>query len=383
MSVTQKKMLFKTPLISVVFVATLSLGIAGALPTPVQAVCDVNHTSSTCVCTFTPGFTETNAGHWTCVDHSAGTQTLQNAATGQTVTGAASQEQLQTGTQTTNTSNTQTHQAAPMTDNGPLNTTFKPLTQIPAITDLGGTPTLAPFLNTLYKLCIGIAAILAVLQIMRAGIMYMSPDSVSEKTEARNLIGWSLFGLLLVLTPTIVFGIIDPRILNLDIDASIRQIAPSGSSSSNNGGNGGTGASNNGGGSGNGDSTTGSDTATGGTQTDPTNTTPGGGTPGPDETPPAQPPGGSSGTAQVAVTQGAYVYVSYVAASYANVPHCSFVEVHDQYDRQSTCAAGANGVHNPYHVVTSPAPCTRATGTRITITNIPAPICPSDGVYPQ
>ncbi len=382
MSVTQKKMFFKTPLVSVAFVAILSLGIAGALPTPVQAVCDVNHTSSTCVCTFTPGYTETNAGHWTCVDHGAGTQTIQNAATGQTVTGAASEQQM--SQQTTNTSNTQTHQPAPMTDNGPLNTTFKPLTQIPAITELGGTPTLAPFLNTLYKLCIGVAAILAVLQIMRAGIMYMSPDSVSEKTEARNLIGWSLFGLLLVLTPTIVFGIIDPRILKLDIDSSIRQIAPStSSSSSNNGGNGGTGASNNGDGTGNGDSTTGSDTATGGPQTDPDNTTPGGGTPGPDVTPPAQPPGGSSGTAQVAVTQGAYVYVSYVAASYANVPHCSFVEAHDQYESQSTCAAGANGTHSPYHVVTSPAPCTRATGTRITITDIPAPICPSDGVYPQ
>lgn len=97
-------------------------------------------------------------------------------------------------------------------------TSFVPLTQVPAFTDVAGNSNLSGFFNSLYKYCIGIAAILAVLQLIRAGIMYMSPDSIGEKSEAKNLIGLSLFGLLLVLSPVIVFSLIDPRILNLKLD---------------------------------------------------------------------------------------------------------------------------------------------------------------------
>ncbi len=50
---------------------------------------------------------------------------------------------------------------------------FVPLTNIPGLTDLTTAPDLPKFLNTLYKLCIGVGAAIAVLQIMRAGIMYM------------------------------------------------------------------------------------------------------------------------------------------------------------------------------------------------------------------
>jgi hypothetical protein len=52
---------------------------------------------------------------------------------------------------------------------------------------------------------------------MRAGIMYMGGDSITEKKQARDLIAMSLVGLLLVLAPTIVFGIINPDILSLKI----------------------------------------------------------------------------------------------------------------------------------------------------------------------
>ncbi|KND51215.1 MAG: hypothetical protein ABA06_02805 [Parcubacteria bacterium C7867-001] len=98
--------------------------------------------------------------------------------------------------------------------------TFTPLTQIPAFKEVvnAGSQGFAPFFNSLYKICIGIAAALAVLQIMRAGIMYLGPDSITEKKEARSLIGWSIFGLLIVLAPTIVFSVIDPRILDLKLD---------------------------------------------------------------------------------------------------------------------------------------------------------------------
>ena len=78
---------------------------------------------------------------------------------------------------------------------------------------------LATFLSTLYKLCIGAAAVLAVLQLMRAGVMYMGGDSVTEKKDARNLITLSIVGLILVLAPYIVFSVINPAILRIDINA--------------------------------------------------------------------------------------------------------------------------------------------------------------------
>lgn len=95
---------------------------------------------------------------------------------------------------------------------------YVPLTNIPELTGLARQETLEGFLQTVYRLCIGIAAVLAVLQIMRAGIMYMGGDSITEKKEARKLIGLSIAGLILVLSPTIVFGIINRDILNLKID---------------------------------------------------------------------------------------------------------------------------------------------------------------------
>lgn len=94
---------------------------------------------------------------------------------------------------------------------------FVPLTNIPGIEQAGNSATLSDFLNNLYKLCIGAAAILAVIQIIRAGIIYMGGDSITEKKEARSIITLAISGLILVLSPVIVFSIINPKILDLQI----------------------------------------------------------------------------------------------------------------------------------------------------------------------
>lgn len=95
---------------------------------------------------------------------------------------------------------------------------FVPLTtNAPFLEGLGNADRLPDFLNNIYRLCIGVAAVLAVLQIMRAGIMYMGGDSVTEKKEAKNLIAMSIGGLVLVLSPVVVFSLINPSILSLEI----------------------------------------------------------------------------------------------------------------------------------------------------------------------
>lgn len=98
---------------------------------------------------------------------------------------------------------------------------FVPLTGIPGIGTLNGvdaSTSLPDFFNILYKLCIGAAAVIAVFQIMYAGFQSITQEgSVIEKGKVRDRIKNSILGLLLVLSPAIVFGVIDPRILNLDI----------------------------------------------------------------------------------------------------------------------------------------------------------------------
>lgn len=105
---------------------------------------------------------------------------------------------------------------------------FAPLTSIPGLSEAGGAPDLSSFLNQLYKICIGAAAGIAVLQIVRAGILFMTnKGSVSENEKARELLQGSVFGLILVLSPVIVFGIINPKILELNFSAeSLRTADP-------------------------------------------------------------------------------------------------------------------------------------------------------------
>jgi hypothetical protein len=98
---------------------------------------------------------------------------------------------------------------------------FVPLTNIPGITEASDTGTFPTFFNTLYRLAIGAAVVIAILQIMRAGAYFMfNKGSVAHNEKAKGLIASSVLGLLLVLSPVIVFSIINPEILELELDVS-------------------------------------------------------------------------------------------------------------------------------------------------------------------
>jgi hypothetical protein len=110
--------------------------------------------------------------------------------------------------------------AAPLTSLKSGSGTFVPLTNIPGLfgaNSVTNAQGLTAFFNALYKICIGVAATLTVLQLIRAGFMYMGGDSITETKQARALIGTAIGGLLLVLSPVIVFSIINPKILNLQV----------------------------------------------------------------------------------------------------------------------------------------------------------------------
>lgn len=77
---------------------------------------------------------------------------------------------------------------------------------------------LASFFNNLYKYLIGLAATLAVIEIIWGGIEISTKDSVSKQSDGKERITQAIFGLVLVLSPVLVFSIINPSILNLSLN---------------------------------------------------------------------------------------------------------------------------------------------------------------------
>ena len=107
----------------------------------------------------------------------------------------------------------------------------EPLTGLPGFEEAveGGTE---PLLNQLYRYLIGIAAILAVLVLMYGGFKYMTSEAVDKKSQGRDDMWRAILGLILVLSPFLVFSVINPSILNLDLpfsrlDAGQREAEPS------------------------------------------------------------------------------------------------------------------------------------------------------------
>lgn len=100
---------------------------------------------------------------------------------------------------------------------------FTALAPIPGLTDSANTSvvnasSLANFFNNLYKYLIGIAAMLAIIEIIWGGLEISTKDSVSKKSDGKERITQALLGLVLVLAPVLVFSIINPSILNLSLN---------------------------------------------------------------------------------------------------------------------------------------------------------------------
>jgi len=99
------------------------------------------------------------------------------------------------------------------------NSGFTPIAPIPGLTQgvPANTAGIAAFLNNLYIYLIGVAAFLAVIMIVWGGLEYSLQDSIAAKGDGKKKIYDALFGLVLVLSPALVFYIINPAILNLNI----------------------------------------------------------------------------------------------------------------------------------------------------------------------
>ncbi len=95
---------------------------------------------------------------------------------------------------------------------------FVPLVGIPFVEDSEvRTAGLAAYVNSLYTAVIVIAAVLAVLRIVIAGVQYMLSDIVTTKAQAKKNIRNSLLGLILVVAAVLVLETINPQLTNLSV----------------------------------------------------------------------------------------------------------------------------------------------------------------------
>jgi hypothetical protein len=83
---------------------------------------------------------------------------------------------------------------------------------------IGETGDFNDYINAVYLMFISIAALIAVVKIIIAGVKYMFTDIVTQKGEAKRDIQGALLGLLVVLSAVIVLSIINPDLTTFDPD---------------------------------------------------------------------------------------------------------------------------------------------------------------------
>ncbi|MEZ4194900.1 MAG: hypothetical protein R3B53_00670 [Candidatus Paceibacterota bacterium] len=101
-------------------------------------------------------------------------------------------------------------------------TPVKTLVGIPGITDTDLS--FGNYINALYGLSISIAALLAVIKIIIAGMKYMLSDIVTSKADAIKDIRGALLGLLIVISAVLVLNIINPQLTQTNVFQDIKKI---------------------------------------------------------------------------------------------------------------------------------------------------------------
>lgn len=102
-------------------------------------------------------------------------------------------------------------------------TGFVPLAEIKGLTDpdtangIINSGSFADFFNNLYKFLVGLAIALAIIEIIWGGLEYSTTDSIGNKEAGKKRIRNAIYGLILILSPVLVFSIINPNILNLSV----------------------------------------------------------------------------------------------------------------------------------------------------------------------
>jgi len=81
------------------------------------------------------------------------------------------------------------------------------------------------YINAIYALFISIAALLAVVKIIVAGVKYMFSDIITQKSEAKKDIRGALLGLVVILGAVLILNLINPNLTEFSLD--VKSLDPS------------------------------------------------------------------------------------------------------------------------------------------------------------
>jgi len=91
------------------------------------------------------------------------------------------------------------------------------LVGIPGVTQ-GESTNFDQYIQAVYVMFISIAALLAVVKIIIAGVKYMFTDIVTQKGEAKKDIQGAVFGLLIVLSAVLILTVINPELTRFNFE---------------------------------------------------------------------------------------------------------------------------------------------------------------------
>ncbi len=91
---------------------------------------------------------------------------------------------------------------------------YKPLVGIPGLTGPGASNDLGSYVSAIYALFISLAALLAVIKIIIAGVKWMMTDKIGSISEAKSDIQSALLGLIIIICAVLIINIINPKILS-------------------------------------------------------------------------------------------------------------------------------------------------------------------------
>lgn len=82
------------------------------------------------------------------------------------------------------------------------------------------------YINAVYAMFISVAALLAVVKVIVAGVKYMFSDVVTQKSAAKKDIQGALLGLLIVLAAVLILTVINPNLTNFNLNLQLTQTIP-------------------------------------------------------------------------------------------------------------------------------------------------------------
>lgn len=94
---------------------------------------------------------------------------------------------------------------------------YTPLAPLPGVTEAAAS-NLPEYLVAIFKLTLGLAAVLAVIQITIGGVEYMSTDAISGKEDGKERITQAIYGLILAIGAWLILNTVNPRILTFSLN---------------------------------------------------------------------------------------------------------------------------------------------------------------------